>query len=196
MKISTLAVMLASLTVAPQATMCKKSATQAIEVVKPHTNISANHDFHYHILNNYDNTPFKGKKIVVYMYPSCNNAWYKHTLSAADADTYEKNNIVVKKRDCDFITSDQLKKTKTKISWWNIFFGKRQYCTRLCFSLQSDTHKKIDIYITRTAFCDAKWYSTTHKGRIALLIDEEGNIVSILDNVTSEKDIFTAWGIE
>jgi len=67
----------------------------------------------------------------------------------------------------------------------------------LCFSLLSDTNKKIKIYgCGPYGFHDESQFRTSHKYRIGILIDENNYIVSILDHVQSKEDIFKGFGIK
>ncbi len=180
----------------PTLTICKSKETSAIEIVKPRTNISEYispivHPFLY------ARACGQGKR-VLYVYPWSDH-YNTHVLSPEDAALYKKNNIAVSKQDCSLVTIDQLKELKPSFfKFMRCCWGGARVKTYAwkAFSLISDANKKIEIYGSRFYGNDMTFYLTSHVDRIALLIDEKGAIVSILDNVKSEKDIFKAFGIK
>ena len=176
----------------PADTLCKKQKTP--EIIKSHSNISSSSCLSYihdivHIRN------ITGKKIVNYFYLDKDADRYsrEHLLSPEDAAIYEKNNMIAIKTPCEL--GAKVKVQKANVAKVLLGLGNSSF-TWHAFTLISDTRKKIDIYISRIFGCDAKFYATPYKGRIAILIDEEGYIVSILDDIKSEDDIYTAFGIK
>lgn len=208
MKNSTIALALTVFIVAtPMLTECKSKKVNPIEIVRPHTHLSeySSDDARGLLCNLRFNEECRvihdvihtTKRMVIYLYPMNAETVFideMHTISLQDNAIYNKNNITLSKRDCTFETVDQLKKLKPRASLL-MFFGKDRWYGNKSFSLISDTNKIIDIYVSRTFGCDGKYLSSSHEGRIAILIDEKGYIVSILDDVKSEKDIFNAFGV-
>lgn len=148
---------------------------------------------------------YNGEKILLYIYPEgiSKDGVIKeeHLTSLEDAAIYKRNNVVVWKKNCEFKTMHNLKKIEggfwrglgsilTGAIWKN-----RPVANRECYFI-SDDNKKIDLWASQVFMSDLTFYYTSHKGRIAILIDEKGYIVSILDDVKSERDIFRAFGIE
>lgn len=65
------------------------------------------------------------------------------------------------------------------------------------FSLLSDNNKKIHMYCVPTqGSYDVAVYGTKHAYPIAILLDENNYIISILDNVKDKKDIFDIFNIK
>ena len=202
MKISTIALVLTSLV----------ASAHAIEVIDSNNNISAYPDFDFHInqMHHRGGINDEGQKRVINIYPAQRfskleenydrAAMYMtvnhYILSATDSDIYKENDIALYNKDCIHMTPDEIQNEKTTIHWWNRFIG-NPWWTTLCLSLVSNTNKKIDIYVTKNLVdrCMTS-YVTTNTGRIAILIDEKGKIISILDDVKSEKEIFKAFGIK
>jgi hypothetical protein len=76
-----------------------------------------------------------------------------------------------------------------------------------CCTLETDDHKKIDIYthkildpmtwyINKVFYGGETTYATSHTSCIALLVDEHGYITHILDDVKSHDDILQGFGIQ
>ena len=150
--------------------------------------------------NNFIITPIDNtKRIVLYISPLQN-----HALSVKDYDRYLSNNIVVLGRSCELNSplknhTKGHKNSKTSVGAfirWISGSKKNPYTKPYKFcSLLSDNNTLIDIYVYKHFGCDGKHYFTSHPTPIAVLIDEKGNILQILDNVQSEEDIFNAFGI-
>lgn len=181
---------------------------QSVELIKSKTNLAMypnfNNEFWYRSLPEY-----QGKKIVHYLYTTNKIVWHKghatskwfidkHPLSSEDASRYQKNNIVVRLADCELDganVQEQEGSLLRSFLYHTFGFGDVPLWTWHAYSLCADNNTIINIFISKTFGCDARFYATPHKGRIAILVDEEGFIVSILDNVASEDEIFTAFNV-
>lgn len=181
---------------------CKKNKP-ALAIIKPHTYISQYTGEGAYLLDNtieklLQEKDYKPTKRVIYLYPRINDEVYKaklHKISPEDELIYKQNNITVKKIDCSVTSKENLKKLKPYFSWWDILTKRYSARGHKAFKLISHNFNTIDVYITKIFMCDATFFATDHKGRIAILIDEDGRIVSILDDVKNEKEIFEAFGI-
>ena len=203
MKTSTMVLALISLiVVVPTPTLCKKSKkAPKVEIVKSHTHVSESPKFRKFssLFIDFGSKENSGKKMVCYLYTHTTPWPYDHVLSPEDAALYKKNNIIVKKDDCELGVKEKHWISKALLIPLIplLLVGMRiNGLTDLYFSLLSDAGKKIDIYESMPVLSDSRFYSTPHKNRIAVLIDENGYIVSILDNVKSEDDIFKAFNIK
>ena len=151
-----------------------------------------------------ENHEYKGEKIVLYLYPSKTVNGFScsyHELSLQDYNKYKENNIVVLKKDCSFSTAKDLQakyKNNSSLPFWMLCLrgGQVNFTYPILTTLITNTNKKIDLYVSSYLGCDAKYYSMTHSHPIAILIDEQGYIISILDDVKSEQDVFKALGIK
>lgn len=127
-----------------------------------------------------------------------------HLLTPEEYQLYKAHGIVILKKDCRSDWNNkalynalvrQNSKAAKKV-------GGEKYTPYM--TLFSDNNKERMIYNCEST----KWFkmcrdsietsrlTTLHHGKIAILIDELGNIVHILDNVKSEKDIFNAFNIK
>ncbi|MCX5923916.1 MAG: hypothetical protein NTZ68_00620 [Candidatus Dependentiae bacterium] len=157
-----------------------------VEIVKPGTNISTHPDFKRYFLGLLDGKKMAQKKVLFIDSSS-------KVISPEDMDKYKAHNIEVKRQDC----STKMPNLKISKSFLGALFTSELRITKpfLCCSLASDLNKKIDIYSYKIIGCDKRFYFTSHPNRIAVLIDEKGNIISILDNVKNEEDVFKAFSI-
>ncbi len=141
---------------------------------------------------------YKSEKIVLYLYPGYQNY---HDLTLKDYSKYKENNIAVLKQDCNFSTAKDLQakyKNNSSLPFWMLYLrgGQVTFTYPIGITLITNTNKKIDFYVSSYLGCDAKYYSMTYLHPIAILIDENGYIVSILDDVKSEQAVFKAFGIK
>lgn len=181
-----------------------KNNTYLTQQIKPYTYTSdyITREANYLLGNTLDKSaPGKScstTKRVVYIYPNRKGTAYANTLhniSPEDMLIYQQNNIVVSKISCSLIPKDSLKKLKPRFYWWSIFLGHDTIGYK-AFLLCSKNLKEIELYAIKKFMCDGIFFATTHQGIIAILIDEADRIISILDNVKEEKEIFIEFGIK
>ncbi len=180
--------------------------TPKINTIKPNTHISQYSIFdcipssntQKKVLYLYPEFEIKNQDAKTYMYASNGHqviCWggstgritNNHLLKEDDYKKYKDSNIIMVKRDIAHI-KPRYKQAKGSL---------------LNYSIMSDRNKKINVYkkkapsrFSSNSCAISTNYFTVHPIRIAILIDEHGNIVHILDNVKSEQDIFKAFNIQ
>lgn len=112
--------------------------------------------------------PCDNKKIILHICSS----YQDPILSLSDYDRYCANDYVILTKNCKL--HNNVKKMRSL----------------LCCSLLLDSNTLIDVYIYKIFGCDAIYLYTSHATPIVVIIDENGNISHILDNVKSEQQIF------
>lgn len=168
-----------------------KSPAADTVVIKPGMHISAEQLKAARLSTHFD----EKRKIVVYLDEFVKEGPYiVAPLSAEACACYEKNNITVVQNNCGLGKAPEVQEYSTKKIIKNVknhqYHVTRKYCT-----LISDANKNIDIYVSKMFGCDARYYVTSHPTRIAILIDETGYIVGILDDVQNEYDVLKAFGM-
>jgi len=196
MKISKIAFVFTALIVTTSMTIICKSSKKTV-VIKPHAHCDIQS-----LLNKKYNT---NQKKVIFIRP-----WQdmKHIsedlILCLESISYNGNKVEVSEMYCEVQDIDFLKNWKPHFSnYVNRFFMRGTFNLDGCifahkaFSLISDTNKKIDIYAIRyNDSNETLWYSMSHKGCIAIFIDEQDTVISILDDFKFEKDdIFKIFDI-